>query len=35
MDIESYKLIYKIDKNKDHIRLLGTEFVNRNKMLGY
>ena len=35
MDIESYKLIYKIDKNKDHIRLLGTKFVNRNKMLGY
>ena len=35
MDIESYKLIYKIDKKKDHIRLLGTEFVNRHKMLGY
>ena len=35
MDIEAYKLIYKIDKNKDHIKLLGKEFVDRHKMLGY
>ena len=33
--MESYELIYKIDKSKSHIRLLGEEFYKRYKIFGY
>ena len=35
MENEIYKLIYKIDQKIPYIRLLGKQFVNRNKNLGY
>ena len=35
MENEVYKLIYKIDKKIPYIRLLGKQFVNRNKNLGF
>ena len=34
MEIERYELIYKNDKSKSHIRLLGEEFFQRNKTFG-
>ena len=33
--MEIYKLLYKVDKNKSHIRLLGKIFLNKNKFNGY
>ena len=35
MEIERYELIYKIDKTKTHLRLIGEEFFKRNKMSGH
>ena len=33
--MEQYELIYKIEKEKSHIRLLGEEFFNTNYVRGY
>ena len=32
--MEKYELIYKIDQNKNPLRLLGKEFFQRNKRFG-
>ena len=34
MEIELYKLVYKIEKEKGDLRLLGEEFFIRNKIKG-
>ena len=33
--MERYELVYKIDKNKSHIRILGEDFYKRNKISGF
>ena len=33
--IEIYELKYKVDRNKNYIKLLGDEFLNNNKLRGY
>jgi len=33
--MEIYDLVYKNDKSKDFIRILGNDFFNRNKIAGY
>ena len=32
---EIYELEYKVNKNKDYIKLLDNEFINRNRLFGY
>ena len=33
--MEKYELIYKVDKNKSHIRILGKEFLKKNINFGH
>ena len=35
MEVERYELVYKIEKNKTRLRLLGEEFYQRNKSSGH
>ena len=35
MEFERYELVYKINKNETHLRLLGEEFYQRNKIFGH
>ena len=32
---EIYELEYKVNKNKNYIKLLNDDFINRNKLFGY
>ena len=32
---EIYELEYKVNKDKDYIKLLDDEFINRNRLFGY
>ena len=32
---EIYELEYKVNKNKNYIKLLDDDFINRNKLFGY
>ena len=33
--MEKYELVYKIDKNSSHLKLLGEQFCKKNKLLGH
>ena len=33
--MEKYELVYKIDKNSSHLKLLGERFCKKNKLLGH